>query len=129
MVYQYNHSEEEMWTFVTLDNEEEAKILAEYWATEYCTDDDERQFREEYYVEGVSDHEEFEEFMKQSFSEFNEKASWDLPIRVGQSIAFSTTVGYGFIDDVLKCMPLKALQQFTASLFESSIITGGMEDH
>ena len=129
VAYRYDHSEEEMWTFVTLDDKEKAKMLAEYWASVYCTDDDERQFREDFYSEGVDNPEEFKSFMKREFAEFNEKAAWDLPVRVGQSIAHSTTVGYAYIDDLILCMPFDVLRQFTTRLFDWSIITGFEEDH
>ena len=132
IAYWYDHSEEEMWSFVTFDDEEKAKMLAEYWASEYCTEDSEQKYREEaesYIEQGCCTREESEEEMRRAFAEFDKKAAWDLPIRISEDKCYPTTVGYCSVDTLINCMPLDALRQFTCRLFECSIITGFEEDH
>ena len=132
LAYWYNHVEEEMWSFVTFDDEEKARMLAEYWASQYCEQDSEQKYREnaEYYIaQGYYTREESEEIMKREFAEFDKKTAWDLPIRIGEDKNYPTTVGYCSVDKLINCMPLDVLRQFTTSIFQCSIITGNLEDH
>ena len=132
IAYWYNHSEEEMWSFVTFDDKEKARMLAEYWASEYCTEDSEKRYMEnaEFDIEqGYCTREEAEDEMKSQFAEFDEKAAWDLPYRIGEDKSYPTTVGYCSVYDLINCMPLKVLRQFISQIFECSIITGFQEDH
>lgn len=132
ITYEYNHSEEEVWRFVMLDDEGKAKMLAEEWASEVCTDDDVREYHKDWdflVEQGHCTQAEFEEEMKRRFAEFETCAAWDRKMRVGQDISAHTTVGFAFIYDFINSMPLEQLRQFTHSLFEFSIITGGLQDH
>ena len=132
ITYEYNHSEEEVWRFVMLDDKEKAKMLAEEWASEVCTDDDEREYHKDWdflVEQGHCTQAEFDVEMKRRFSEFETDAAWDCMMRVGQDISAHTTVGYAHISDFINSMPLEQLKRFTSCLFEFSIITGGFQDH
>lgn len=132
ITYEYNHSEEEVWRFVMLDDKEKAKLLAEEWASEVCTDDDELEYHKDWdflVEQGSCTQAEFDEERKKHFAEFETNAAWDRKMRVGQNISSNTTVGYAFIYDFINNMPLEQLRQFTSCLFDFSIITGGLQDH
>ena len=130
IAYNYNHSEGEVWRFVMFDRKEKAKKLAEHWASEWCTNDIIREWKEE--NDGMFDDaspEEIEKIMKEEIDAFNRLSAWDQPFRIGQSVVHQTTIGYAFVYDYINHMPLEQLRQFASCLFEFGIITGGEQDH
>ena len=132
ITYEYNHSDEEVWQFVIFKTKEKARVLAEYWASCLCTDDDISEYHKHWdwlVDQGYCDQAGLMDSMERNFSRCEKNASWDHPVRVGQNIATNTTVGYAHINDFIQCMPLEQLRQFAQSLFEFSIITGGLQDH
>ena len=127
IVYRYMQDEDFCEELMTFDDEDDAKAYADLMVSEFCTDDDLREWNEieGYRLEkGEVNEEEFEKERVELFEDFDRISAWDLPMRKGQSKTFMRTVGCTDLRTFIECLPIEKAKYFLALVFDNAIIPG-----
>jgi len=127
IVYRYLQNEDICEELMTFDDKDDAKAYADRMVSEFCTDDDIREWNEieGYRVRrGFDTEEQLEKERIKMFEYFDRISAWDLPIRRGQSITFMRTVGSADVRTFIECLPVEKAKYFLALVFDNAIIPG-----